>query len=85
VTFNLDAPVLKDANGQHYRHNEHLVAVTELPLDTKGVRAAWRHRNDRWLSRRPLVRREPRAGLKGFALVGPRAARSRKFFRRTRE
>jgi anti-sigma factor RsiW len=23
-----------------YRHNEHLVAVTELPLDAKGVRAA---------------------------------------------
>jgi anti-sigma factor RsiW len=37
VTFNLDAPVSKDANGQHYRHNEHLVAVTELPLRAKGA------------------------------------------------
>ena len=43
-----------------YRHNEHVVAVTELPLDAKGVRGDRRNRNDRRLPRRPLVGCEPR-------------------------
>ena len=43
-----------------YRHNEHLVAVTELPLERQGSPRDRRDRNDRWLPRRALVRREPR-------------------------
>ena len=35
-----------------YRHNEHLVAVTELPLDAKGAARDRRNRNDRRLPRR---------------------------------
>ena len=42
-----------------YRHNEHVVAVTELPVDAKGPRDR-RDRNDRRLPCRALVRRQPR-------------------------
>ena len=42
-----------------YRHNEHIVAVTELPLDARGARGAG-ERDDRRLPRRPLERRQSR-------------------------
>ncbi len=43
-----------------YRHNEHVVALTELPLDAKGAARDRRNRNDRRLPRRPLGGCEPR-------------------------
>ena len=44
-----------------YRHNEHLVAVTELPLKAQGrARRGRGRRNDRRLPRRALDGREPR-------------------------
>ena len=43
-----------------YRHNEHLVAVTELPPDAPGGAPGRRNRNGQRLPRRALVGRELR-------------------------